>query len=281
MLVYLLTFAGGKKYVGQTTRRLKTRLCAHRNYASYGSNLPVHCAWRKYGEPSVVILGRFDGAEELNRAEIGFIAAFNTISPGGYNVSRGGDTAPSTEPSVAAKISAKARGRKVSDDVKARLATSSRELWRDPEYAQKVSDGLKATWTDERRQEVAERSRRHMTGRKHSPETIEKLRNRVISPETRAKMSEAAKRRVCKPRSAETCAKISANTKLAWQDAQVTERRLAAIRASKKTDESREKTREAAKRTWADPEIRERRIVALRAAARRAKCSNAPEPDAE
>jgi anti-sigma28 factor (negative regulator of flagellin synthesis) len=96
-------------------------------------------------------------------------------------------------------------------------------------------------------------------------------------------MSEAAKRRKRVPPSDETRAKFSEAAKRAWKDKDITERRLAAIREAKADGEHHERMSRAASDSRTDPEIRERRIAAIRAAyaRRRAKCSTAPEPDAE
>src|SRR5258707_2123341 len=107
MQIYRLTFASGKSYIGQTVRALETRMVAHRTQARRGSLLAVHCAWRAHGEPLIEVLGQYDNIEALHAAEITAIQECGTLSPGGYNVSYGGDTAPSTRPEVAAKISAK------------------------------------------------------------------------------------------------------------------------------------------------------------------------------
>lgn len=269
--LYKLIFSSGKLYIGQTVRTMQTRMAQHRRSAMNGnSQLPIHCAWRKYGEPSVEIIGEYESPEALHEAEIAAIQQYNTLSPNGYNVTHGGDTAPSKAKSVAAKISAKAKGRKHSAEVIAAVAEASKAHWQDPEYQQKVSDGLKASWTPERRAAAAERMRIRVTERRASGWTMpqeqrDKIAAKVITAETRQRMSESAKARVREPFSAETCSKISANTKQAWKNEEITQKRIAAIKAAW-DDETREKMAKKAANSWNDPIIRERRVKALREA---------------
>ena len=66
--------------------------------------------------------------------------------------------------------------------------------------------------------------------------TKEKLAKKEVSAETRAKMSAAAKARGMKPLSEEARKKISDSTKKAWQNPEVTQRRLSAMKAARKKD---------------------------------------------
>lgn len=232
MLIYLLSFASGKKYVGQTVRSLAVRISQHRRMTNYGSLLPVHCAWRKHGEPSVQILGEYDDTECLHAAERKFIADLGTISPGGYNVGYGGETAPSKSPSVAAKIAEKAKGRSHSEDARQKIGAGSRDNWQSDEYRQRVLDGVAASFTPERRAHMAEITRKRMKGVPKSEEHKAKLRGRTFSDETRRKMSEAAKLRTREPRSDETKFKIASSTAKSWSDPEIKAKRATAIRAA-------------------------------------------------
>lgn len=218
--LYRFTFSSGKVYIGQTTRPLKVRVSAHRAGAKRGSLLAVHCAWRQYGEPVVDVIGVFASQDELNAAECATIVALNTLSPNGYNISRGGDMAPSTNPEVAAKISAKAKGRKHENTET--WARSSREKWKSEEYRQKVFDGVARSWTAERKAIVTAAINAMWAKRKAEgwtmPETTkEKLRKKVFSAETRAKMSDSAKKRKREPVSDATRQKHSEQMKQLWQ----------------------------------------------------------------
>lgn len=237
--LYQLTFSNGKVYIGQTVRKMSVRMAQHRAAARRGSTLPVHCAWRKYGEPSVSILGEYDCPDALHKAEIDAIKLYDCLVPKGYNLSFGGDTAPSKSPEVADKIAAKAKGRKHIDTTSWSHAT--KERWTDAEYRQKVSDGLKASWDEDRRKAASDRikamwAKRRESGWTMSDATKEKLAKKEISAETRAKMSAAAKARGMKPLSEEARKKISDSTQRTWQNPEVTQRRLSAMKAARKKD---------------------------------------------
>ena len=234
--LYQLTFPNGKVYIGQTVRKMSVRLAQHRAAAKRGSSLPVHNAWRKHGEPSVAILSEHDCQDALHEAEIAAIEKLNCLVTNGYNLALGGGTAPSKSPEVAAKIAAKAKGRKHLDT--SVWSELQKIRWQDEGYREKVSEGLKASWDDDRRKEASERAKAMWARRKESgwamPEdTRQKLSKKEVSEETRAKMSDAAKARGARTHSPETRAKIAAATKAAWQDPELTERRLASMRAAK------------------------------------------------
>src|SRR5512137_1465728 len=103
-LLYKLVFASGKAYIGQTARTMSVRLAQHRTSVRNGSLLPVHCAWRKHGKPDITVVAEFNTQDELHAAEKAAIIAVGTLVPNGYNVAYGGETAPSKNPDVAAKI---------------------------------------------------------------------------------------------------------------------------------------------------------------------------------
>jgi len=218
-ILYKLEFSSGKSYIGQTIRKLETRIKQHRAAANRGSMLPVHCAWRLYGDPNAYVIGEFKSKEELNSAEVLAIKEENTLSPDGYNVSIGGDNAPSLSKIVAEKISEKAKGRKHKDT--SSWSKASKIQWQDNDYREKVISSVKSSWTPEKRAERSEISKkawaaRKANGYKMSEETKNKLRNKVVSEETRIKMSESAKKRVRGKRSEEHSKKLSESTKSHW-----------------------------------------------------------------
>lgn len=234
--LYKLVFASGKAYIGQTVRSMKVRLAAHRTTVRHGSLLPVHCAWRKHGDPKVLVVAEFETHEELHAAEKAAIIAVGTLAPQGYNVSYGGDTAPSKNPYVAAKISAKAKGRKIANT--SRISESLVKRWKDDEYREKASVGLKAAWTQDKRQARSEFvksfwKKRKSEGYVMSDETKQKLASYERTPETRAKMSIAAKERKREAPSDNTRSKFAANASSSWQDPVIREKRLAAMKLAR------------------------------------------------
>jgi hypothetical protein len=237
MIVYKLTFPNGKSYIGQTVRDLQTRIGQHGAAAKAGSLLAVHCAWRKHGEPTAEVVATCESTDELHRAEIDAIKRCGTLAPGGYNLGYGGETAPSKNPEVAAKIAAKAKGRRVSDAVKARLTERSAANWQTEGYREKVAAGVARAWTPERRAAAGERlqaamAKRRAEGWTLSQESRQKISDamRSVSDETRAKMSAAAKARVREPFTEQTCERLAVSVAASWQDPDIRARRSAAIR---------------------------------------------------
>lgn len=266
--LYKLSFASGKSYIGQTTRKMITRITQHRQSARNGSMLAVHCAWRMYGEPEVVVLGQFDSQDALHAAEIAAISEYKTLTPNGYNLSNGGETAPSKRKEIADKIAKKANGRLHSAETKAAMSDVSKAHWSDPSYREKVLSGVKASWTDEKR---AARSvmmkaaweRRKAAGWVMPESTKEKLKAKVFSKETRAKMSASAKSRTRQKSTHETREKLRLASLSAWKDSNVSAKRVAAIKAAW-TPERRAKMAEKAAELWKDPSIRAKRISAMK-----------------
>lgn len=235
-ILYKLVFASGKAYIGQTARNMSIRIAQHKRSVRSGSQLPVHCAWRKYGEPEISVIAEFETQDQLHAAEKAAIIAVGTLAPQGYNVAYGGETAPSKNPDVAAKIAAKATGRKFDDTSAWSGATS--KLWQDDGYRAKVSSGLKAAWTDEKRSKRSQFikdvwEKRKGAGYSMSDETKQKLASYERTPEARANMSAAAKARKRSSRGDSTKQKIAGKTASSWQDPIVRAKRLASMQLAR------------------------------------------------
>ena len=104
--------ANGKKYVGQTVRKLlRERMSAHKNahksLKARGCRL-LNNAIRKYGWDafSVSILAASDSRTELNKLEEDMIDQHKTLYPTGYNILQGASQAPMTDPMTKAKLTA-------------------------------------------------------------------------------------------------------------------------------------------------------------------------------
>lgn len=101
--LYQLTFPNGKMYIGITKKKAEKRAQGHRSVAKTGGKAAVSEAIRKYEtfECKTLVIAEIEYLREL---EIKAIAAFNTLSPNGYNLSLGGDAPPAMNPEVAAKF---------------------------------------------------------------------------------------------------------------------------------------------------------------------------------
>ena len=235
-ILYKLVFASGKAYIGQTARNMNTRIAQHKRSVKSNSQLPVHCAWRKYGEPEITVVAEFETQDELHAAEKAAIIAIGTLAPQGYNVAYGGESAPSKNPEVAAKIAAKATGRKYADV--SSWVDASTQRWKDADYRKKVSDGLKATWTDEKRASRSMQTKlawkeRTESGYVMAETTKQKLAAYERTPETRAKMSDSAKARKRTLFEDSTKQKIACKTVSSWQNPVIREKRLASMQLAR------------------------------------------------
>jgi len=207
-ILYQLTFANGKKYIGITeSEYLSRRLGQHRHQARRGSKLPIYLAWIKYGEPDAQILQRISG-DALYQAEIDAIKHHCTIAPNGYNLLDGGQKSPALNKEVAAKISQAAKKRFA--DPAQREAISLRMRNRSAETRKKISAALTGkNLTDQAKEKIRqanlgkkadEATRAKMSeshaGKKYSEETLERMRvaarKRMQSPEAKAQLKAAS-----------------------------------------------------------------------------------------
>ena len=105
-VIYLLTFANGKQYVGQTINNIEQRMRGHASSARKDNpRLPVHKAWAHHGKPDLLILVELP-EEQLSPAEVFFISLIGTLSPKGYNCTIGGERSPMLMPEIVAKVRA-------------------------------------------------------------------------------------------------------------------------------------------------------------------------------
>ena len=88
--IYLILFANGKAYIGQTIQGVLKRFNTHRAYARKGSSYPVHQAMCEASVYEVSIIAQdIPEGSELNAMETFLIAEYGTMEPYGYNVSLG------------------------------------------------------------------------------------------------------------------------------------------------------------------------------------------------
>ena len=169
-IIYCLTNSiNSKKYVGQTVRTLAERLEDH-SKESKRPKYKLHFAIQKYGIKNFQIeVLECCSNEELNDREEYWVQKLNSFKKG-YNSTSGGRHYQISDFSKK-KISQKLKGRKFSN-------------------------------------ETIQKMRLAKIGKKMSLEFIAKQKSKVISDETRRKISEANKRRVYKPHTEETKEKM-------------------------------------------------------------------------
>lgn len=211
--LYVLAFPNGKAYVGITRVAAKRRLIGHMAVANCGSPFAVHRAIRKYGEPRLITVLSGD-IEEMKEYEKSLIAEFGTKGRGGYNMTDGGDGSNGCVRTAETRrrLSAALTGRSLSSAHRTAIGKGNRGNVRGPRSEETkdklrkalkgraISDAAKATRSSpETRAKMSEAQKRrwqNMTDEQRTT-SIERL-NKPCSPETRAKMSASAKRRWAK-----------------------------------------------------------------------------------
>jgi group I intron endonuclease len=167
--IYLITNTiNGKCYVGQTLQGdPKQRWRRHKVLAAMDSPTALHAAIRKYGSDAF----RFEIIEQCDIAEINdresvWIEKLSTLSPNGYNLTRGGD-------GFKGRHSAESR---------AKIGAAS-----DPEFTRKIQKLAVLANTGAKR---SAESRKRMSEAAKRRKTI----GRTVRPEVRAKISESIRR---------------------------------------------------------------------------------------
>jgi group I intron endonuclease len=141
--IYCITSPSSKQYIGQTKRKVTTRLREHKNKKS--SCYAISNAIKKYGwEHMVVEILVECPNEELDKNEIECIELYRTLAPEGYNCTTGGE---------------------------------SKKEYCD-ETRKKQSDGMKKAHREGRAGNY------DWTGKKHSEETKQKIRNASLKQHT-------------------------------------------------------------------------------------------------
>jgi len=169
MIIYKITnTVNGKIYVGKTTRTLERRWQEHRRASN---DMPISRAIRKYGTENfkAAVIYHAMSEDDLNALEKRLISELQANNPSiGYNVTEGGDgfSGHTGKPHTAEsrqKISQACRGLKRTETTKHKIAVSRTGKPLSNETCFKISEsktGLKHP----------------LYGRKHSPETIGKMR---------------------------------------------------------------------------------------------------------
>lgn len=170
MLVYSLHLAdGAPRYVGMTKHSAEHRLRGH--LASRNSSRTPVAKWiRSHGRDAiyVTILQEFDTEADMFVGEVDWIARLKAdgadllnVHPGGYYSGHKNATTESTRQ----KLRDSHLGKTLSPDQKAAISERFKGKPKSAEHREKL-----------RQAALARGSRGGMSGRKHSPETIEKMR---------------------------------------------------------------------------------------------------------
>jgi group I intron endonuclease len=184
-VIYKITNSiNNKVYYGQTKSKLpNARWNRHKYSVNIGCKVPIHCAMRLYGVENFKfeIVYYCNTLEELNSKEIELISLNNTLCPNGYNVMKGGDNYERTEEHKR-KIGDAHRGKKKSLEHIEKMSLTRKGVKRGPfteEHKRKIGDALRGKKKPQSPEHTA-KIVKSLIGRKHSPETIEKIRQARI-----------------------------------------------------------------------------------------------------
>ncbi len=174
--IYLISnLKNNKQYVGITKFSLEERFSQH---TKRGFLLTE--AIRKYGKDlfSIELIEEVKTAEKVYELEIFYIQKYNTKVPNGYNITDGGDGV---------------FGWEVTEEYRKECSERVKELHKQKKvgmYDKKHTEETK----EKMKKSAKEVERTWLTGRKHSPETIELLRQKNLgkkrTEETRQKIRE-------------------------------------------------------------------------------------------
>ena len=176
-IIYCFTFKSGKKYIGMTSEAMGRRLAVHRMSLKW-SQAAVYRAWRKYGDPEIIILAEHE-VDKLREAEREAIAFHNTMVPNGYNLVSGGEGALAVAEETRIKLSLAKKGKKPS-------ALCVQKL---------IERNKVQTWNNGRKQTAEHNEKRAAAnrGKKRSQEFRDRMsvvaKSRVMSAETKAKIA--------------------------------------------------------------------------------------------
>jgi group I intron endonuclease len=179
--IYTLQNIYNKKiYVGKTINKFPNRYKSHLNprlnFETYISN-----AIKKYGINSFCITLKYWPDKDLDNEEIRLIKALNCLAPNGYNLRDGGNSGLINE------ITKK----KISDKVK--------EQWKDIEYATKMREKIKISYSKEVRDKISNSVKLIMSNAEYKNKIRLKIKKLWESKDKREKQSIIMKERYKDP----------------------------------------------------------------------------------
>ena len=179
--IYLIrNTVNDKCYIGQTTQELDKRA---RDHLSGIGNFCLADAVKKYGRESFEVESIEEGITQgaLSEREIYWIAKYGTLSPGGYNLTEGGEGfIPTAE--TRANLSKAKRGQNHPFYGK----------HHSQEHRRKISEGNKGKVVNqESRQKMSQAKKGHVVSQGHRRKLSEANKGKIPSEEHRRKLSEA------------------------------------------------------------------------------------------
>lgn len=181
----------GKGYIGQTVRHIKKRFENHLYDSKNGSGVALHKAIRKYGSDNFTITTVVSCEEVLlDDMEAYYIEFYGTFAPigHGYNLTKGGDSAPRSKRSAehCAKLSAAKLGKKLSLEHRSKLSEVRAGVKRKPcstERKLKISlanKGKRRSDKERAAMSLARMGNKNRKGIPHSSEVKGKIRASML-----------------------------------------------------------------------------------------------------
>lgn len=201
-----------KVYIGQG-KNLQVRIQGHLNsYKNENNNKYFHRSIRKYKienfQVEILVQEKNLLKPELDDLEIDFIRLYNSNNPKfGYNMTTGGEGSNGYKHTQEAKekFSKIHKGKKHTQEAKEKIGKASSSRKMSQETKKNVSKVHKGKIVSE---ETKQKLRDYNLGKKLTEETRKKMRNKIISQETRKKMSKSHKENLGKKHTKETIEKI-------------------------------------------------------------------------
>lgn len=198
VIVYVVTFPNGKKYVGATTRALASRRSDHLAAAKSGVRNKFYNAIRKYGDASLKwkVAGKFPNTAEMFAAERALIAQLGTMRDG-YNTTPGGEGNPGRVRDLVERAIISERQQQRFADPAARAATSAATkqwLAANPERARELAEKRAATLrSDGQRARASAKQKAYLESSPDAKQKMSEAANKLYRdrPEVKAKISRA------------------------------------------------------------------------------------------
>lgn len=174
-IIYCITcLVNGKRYNGKTTQAMIRRWQQHCNAVNSKQNYMFVNAMRKHGVENFIgeQIDIAKDQEELDRLEMFHIAMYQTFTDRskGYNSTVGGEGIKLTQ-EIIEKRNASNKGKKRSEETKAKMRVSQAVSQSRPEYRKARSAGLKGHRVGEATRMAL---RKANFGKKQTPETVSK-----------------------------------------------------------------------------------------------------------
>jgi len=180
MIVYkIVNSINDKVYIGITSKTLNERFTWHLRDCRRGITKKLYTAIRELGEENFSIeLLETCNSDNIREKEEHYIMKYNAYDTG-YNASpkSGGVRSHSVETKT--KMSIIATGRKASEETKQKLSAKQREIWDNASDEKLRYYAELASKRNKGRSRTLEQNEHHskiMTGKKHSAQTIEKMK---------------------------------------------------------------------------------------------------------